>query len=70
MSDAYARRMTTVISQQLVGGTITQAIVSDTEYGEAHFGFEVRLPSGQCKTVWVLCDPEGNGPGFLDIGEG
>jgi len=29
----------------------------------------VRLPSGRTVQCAVLCDPEGNGPGFLDIAE-
>ena len=25
------------------------------------------LPLDSGETIWILCDPEGNGPGFLDI---
>jgi hypothetical protein len=50
------------IEKQLIGGTITAAIVS----GES-FGFEVKTRKGKKINVWVDCDPEGNGPGHLDI---
>lgn len=69
--NAYVEAQATIIGQQLVGGTITQAVVAaDGEFGDANFGFEVRLPSGVIRTVWVLSDPEGNGAGFLEIKEG
>jgi hypothetical protein len=69
--NTYAEMQATAIGQQLVGGTITQAVIAaDGEYGDANFGFEIRLPSGAVKTVWVLSDPEGNGAGFLEILEG
>lgn len=63
----YAAAQATAIYQNLVGGTITQAIVADGD--EASFGFLVRTPKGKVLTVWVLSDPEGNGAGFLEIGE-
>ena len=66
--NAYVQAQAMTIAQQLVGGTITQAVVAaDGEYGDANFGFEVRLPSGETNSVWVLSDPEGNGAGFLEI---
>lgn len=55
----------------LIGGTIVQLVASD---GESHeqdvFGIEVRKPDGKTVVAWILCDPEGNGPGHLDIQEG
>ncbi|MDD5394300.1 MAG: hypothetical protein PHE17_14900 [Thiothrix sp.] len=64
----YVEQQATIIGQRLVGGTITQAVVAaDGEFGDANFGFEVLLPSGVIRTVWVLSDPEGNNAGFLEI---
>ena len=48
----------------LVDGTITKAIISQSRDS---FGFEVRRPDGKLVDVWVDCDPEGNGPGHLNI---
>ena len=72
MSDAkYADTMANAINQALIGGTITQAVVSPVDdCGDSHFGFMVHTQSGKNLTVWVLSDPEGNGAGFLDIQEG
>ncbi|VGO18802.1 hypothetical protein [Pontiella sulfatireligans] len=55
---------------QLTGLTITEGAVDDT--GE-FFGFSAKGQQGGKtveKTVFVLADPEGNGPGFLEINDG
>lgn len=46
--------------EQLVGQTIT-GLAQDKDEPE-FVGFETKT-----HVVFVLCDPEGNGPGFLDI---
>ena len=46
----------------LVGGVITH-LLEDKE----SFGFVVRLPNGKNVSVWVDMDPEGNGPGHLEL---
>ena len=54
---------------ELVGMTIVGGTVDDS--GE-FFGFTVEGKRGgkaAKKVVFVLCDPEGNGPGFLEIEE-
>ena len=51
-------------AQPLVGGTIL-SFFTDTP-GE-YWGFRVRLRNGRGAHVWVNCDPEGNGPGHLEI---
>ena len=54
---------------ELTGLTITGAAVDDT--GE-FWGFTAegeRADKTIKKTVFVLADPEGNGPGFLEINE-
>ena len=54
----------------LVGLTITGGAVDDT--GE-FWGFVAegkRQGKTIKKVVFVLCDPEGNGPGFLEIEDG
>jgi len=55
------------ISKKLVGGRIENPF-QDPE-GE-FFGFHVRMPGQtdeQRLQVWVQCDAEGNGPGWLNI---
>ena len=63
--------------QLLKGGTVQNIIVDRTavsEFGQAAYGLQVKMPAkpGQRSRklhAWILCDPEGNGPGFLDIQE-
>ena len=63
MSDVTERYI-----KQLIGKTITH-IVKDAhpdtlrEFGEPYYG----LGFSDGTEAWILCDPEGNGPGFLDI---
>ena len=55
---------------ELVGLTITGGAVDES--GE-YWGFTAEGKQGKRtvkKVVFVLCDPEGNGPGFLQIEEG
>ena len=50
---------------KLIGKTVSK-IVKDEQYGEISYGIVF-----QDNTVaWILCDPEGNGPGHLDICDG
>jgi len=48
--------------QPLVGKRIS-GLIKDKS---GHFGFELEDKT----TVWILCDPEGNGPGFAEITPG
>ena len=41
----------------------------DESFGEPVAVLLVKLPSGRTLQCAVKCDPEGNGPGFLDIEE-
>jgi hypothetical protein len=50
-------------AKELIGFTITG--VCHTKDNES-FGLVVKK-GRVCKTVWVDCDPEGNGPGHLNI---
>jgi len=45
--------------QPLLGKRISSLIQDKTGF----FGFELEDQT----TVWILCDPEGNGPGFAEI---
>ncbi len=61
-----ARVMAEQIGDTLVGGTITNAILSpDRE----EYGFKVTCRDGKTRIVWVMSDEEGNGTGFLEITE-
>ena len=55
--------------KRIVGGTITNLVeYTDSDGEESLWGFKVKMPDGTTifETI-VLCDPEGNGPGFLEI---
>ena len=53
--------------QQIVGGTVS-AITWDVEsFSHVTPVLMVKLPSGRTLQCAVLCDPEGNGPGFIEI---
>jgi len=55
--------------QQIVGGRVTGIAWDVESFGEPVPVLMVKLPSGRTLQCAVLCDPEGNGPGFLDIVE-
>ena len=66
----YAQACLDRLVPELVGLTITGGAVDES--GE-FWGFTVEGTKGGKtvkKVVFVLCDPEGNGPGFLEIGDG
>ena len=68
----FTEYMAEQITAKLKGGTIRNAVT--TEDHES-FGFDVVVKAPgrgnyNVLRVWVDCDPEGNGPGFLNIGEG
>ena len=66
----YAQACLDRLVPELVGLTITGGAVDDTG---CFWGFTAEgVKEGKTfkKVVFVLCDPEGNGPGFLEIEEG
>jgi hypothetical protein len=54
--------------KKLVGGKIT-GVIRSGKIGdrETFYGFEVEHPDGKKQSVWIQQDPEGNGPGHLNI---
>ena len=52
----------------LVGATITTIIIEDgtDDMDETHYGF-IAENKGKRYDCMILCDPEGNGPGFLHV---
>ena len=54
----------------LVGGRIT-ALARSGSTGDPHedefFGFVIKLPNGKTKTLILLSDDEGNGPGSFEL---
>ncbi len=62
---------------RLVGGVVRGVIAdpgAEAEFGQPVYGLQIEVPAkpGQSSKIlhaWILCDPEGNGPGFLDIQE-
>ena len=56
--------------RQLLGGTITELATSGSDDDPSHdefFGFVVTLPDGSTRTIILLSDEEGNGPGSFEI---
>ena len=52
------------LGEKIVGYRIMNTIISaDKEF----WGFQMENDKGNVKYAWVNCDPEGNGPGWLDI---
>jgi hypothetical protein len=49
----------------LVGATILQPLLTPYD-GDQIAGFRAKCKNGRLLDVWILCDPEGNGAGFLD----
>ena len=52
--------------RQLVGRKIVDVVYSGDEGPDNEFEF-VGLVFDDDAVAWILCDPEGNGPGHLDI---
>ncbi len=53
-------------ANQLLNGAIEAIITNEPDDSMPGFGLQVRH-SKQLFNVWVDCDPEGNGPGHLNI---
>jgi len=56
--------MSQEIMKHLVGCTIISALLDEKN---DYFGFRVEDEHGKAFSVWVDCDPEGNGCGHLNI---
>jgi hypothetical protein len=50
----------------LVGGKIVGIVYDTQEFGEPVVGLKVER-DGHKTTAWILRDPEGNGPGHMEI---
>ena len=59
-----AKYMAEQIGKSLAGARIVQAMLTPDEDA---FGFVARLRDGSRAAVWVSCDAEANGPGWLHI---
>lgn len=54
--------------EQLVGGTVLGvAATSMDPLDRDRCSALIIEKDGEKKTCWIMCDPEGNGPGWLDI---
>jgi hypothetical protein len=53
-------------ANQLLNGVIEAVITTTPDASMPGFGLQVRRGK-QLFNVWVDCDPEGNGPGHLNI---
>lgn len=58
-ADFYCEKL-----KPLFGATVT-GIARD--FDNEFFGLEFKLADGSTKTLWILQDDEGNGPGSFDI---
>jgi hypothetical protein len=67
-TDFYLRQL-----QPLLGGTISALArtgTPDDAWGDEFFGLVVTLADGTTRTVLLLADDEGNGPGRFEILDG
>lgn len=67
VTDLYLNRL-----HPLVGGTITglaRSGPSESPFHEEFYGLVVTLPDGRTRTITLLSDDEGNGPGSFEISE-
>jgi len=58
--------------QPFRGAVLGRPVTEDTDNGsppEGFFGLTLKRKDGKAFVLWVNCDPEGNGPGWLDIQE-
>jgi hypothetical protein len=39
----------------------------DSSNGDEEYGLVFKCRDGKIRTAWIMCDPEGNGAGHLDI---
>lgn len=68
MGSSNIEYMTKEIADKLVGAKITTALESPgNDFSDGSFGFAVKTKAGETLQVWVDMDPEGNGPGWLQI---
>lgn len=59
-----------LIKAGLVGATLLRVTTerdAEGEYGDEFLCFVFQTKSKEVVKVWVLSDPEGNGPGFCDF---
>ncbi len=69
-TNSYARRMAETAQLTLVGGTVTGIFITPSDEASSlpeGYGFTVKSSDGVTRNVFVLMDPEGNGPGHLEI---
>ena len=57
--------------EPLIGGTVVSLARSgvDPELGDEFFGLVIQLKNGQKKSLMLLSDDEGNGPGSFEIND-
>ena len=66
----YTKREAKRLADAMVGKAVRHILVDTSlettrDFGEPLFGFEM----SDGTRIWVLRDPEGNGPGFLSVEE-
>lgn len=42
---------------------------SETDHGGYEYGLIFQCVDGKTRTAWIMCDPEGNGPGHMIMQE-
>ena len=63
--DSDQRFLLTEIDKKLVGGIITGGFF---DHNEGVIGMRIEN-KGKVYCCWIIMDPEGNGPGWIDIQE-
>lgn len=56
----------------LLGATVTalaRTAPGEDDFEPEYFGLVLTMPDGQQRTLLILSDPEGNGPGAVEIAD-
>lgn len=56
-------------NKELIGASIVGTATNDAEYDDEYCWGLVVEKNGQKLVCWIDADPEGNGPGFMQIEE-
>ena len=68
--DSFIKRESKRLADAMVGKTVRHILVDDSPESIRNFGAPVfGFAMNDGTRIWVLCDPEGNGPGFLSVEE-
>ena len=66
--DYMEKHLSKLVGFEVKGFSLDDTKETIEEFGEPVYGLLLRnLKTMEKRTAWIMADPEGNGPGFLDI---